>query len=74
MVQKCRDTPTHDKGLRLYQSTAYAVSGDSVRLQPKSRGCTILHTALHVQGRVTTDYLQQPQDCTSLQTGGQRAE
>ena len=57
-----------------YQSTAGAVSGDCTRLQPKSRDCTILHIILHVQRRVTTNYLQQPQDCTGLQTGGQQAE
>ena len=45
--------------------------GDSARLQPKSRDRTILHTVLHVQRRITTDYLQQPQDCSSLQTRGQ---
>ena len=63
----CRSagTPLH----MIYQSTAGAVSGDSARLQSKSRGCTILHTVLHVQRRITTDYLQQPQDCSSLQTG-----
>ena len=64
----CRSarTPLHMiRGPRLCQSTADVVSGDSTRLQPKSRDCTILHTILHVQGRVTTDYLQQPQDCTS---------
>ena len=45
------------------------MSGDSARLQPKSRDCTVLHTIFHVKGRVTTDAMQQPQDCTSLQTG-----
>ena len=68
------DTSTHDRGPRLYQSTANAVSGDSARLQPKSGDCTILHTILYVQRIITTDYLQQPQDCSSLQTGDQQAE
>ena len=39
-------------------------------LSPKSRDCTVLHTIFCVKGRVTTDDMQQPQDCTSLQTGG----
>ena len=70
----CRSarTPLHMIEAQDYTSLQpVKVSGDSTRLQPESRDCTILHTVLHVQRRVTTDYLQQPQDCTSLQTGGQ---
>ena len=33
-MQKYWDTPTHDRGPRLYQSTAGAVLGDSTKLQP----------------------------------------
>ena len=34
----------------------------------------ILHTILHIKGRITTSEMQQPQDCTSLQTGCQQTE
>ena len=57
--------PTHVRYTRLQPST---VSGASTRLQPESRDCKILHTILHVKGRVTTSEVQQPQDCASLQT------
>ena len=64
----CRSSgtpPTHVRGTRLQPST---VSRASARLQPESRDCTILHTILHVKGRVTTSKVQQLQACTSLQT------
>ena len=51
------------------QDYSNPVSGDSARLKPKSRDCTVLHTIFHVKGRVTTDDMHQPQDRTSLQTG-----
>ena len=69
----CRSpgTPLHKLGSQDYTSSQPIQSQrDSARLQPKSRDCTILHTIFHVKGRVATDDLQQPQDCTSLQTGG----
>ena len=67
----CRSTRTpHVRSSRQYQSTAYTVSGDYTSLKPKSRDCTVPHTIFCAKGRVTTDDMQQPQDCTSLQTGG----
>ena len=62
------DTLTHVRGTRLQSST---VSGDYTRLQPECRERTILHTILHVQRGIATGKVQQPQDCTRLQTGCQ---
>ena len=42
------------------------------KTKPGSRDCTVLHTMLFTQVRVTTGEVQQPQDCTSLQTGCQQ--
>ena len=61
-MQKHWDTPTHARGTRLVPST---VSGDYARLLPECRDCTILHTILHIEGRVTTSKMQQPQDYKS---------
>ena len=65
-MQKQWDTPTHVRGTRLQPST---VSGASTRLQPESTDCTILHTILHVKGKVTTSEVQQPQDCAVSRLG-----
>ena len=68
----CRSTgtPLHMLEVQDYSSPQPIVSGDSTRLQPKSRDCTVLHTVFCVKGRVTTNDMQQLQDCTSLRTGG----
>ena len=62
----CRSTGTP---LHILEAQDYnPVSGAFTRLQPESRDCAILHAIFHVQGRATTGKVQQPQDCTNLQT------
>ena len=51
-------------------ATLQPKSRDYTVLHTKSRDYTVLHTIFCVKGRVTTDDMQQPQDCTSLQIGG----
>ena len=69
----CRSTgtPLHMIEAQDYTSLQPVQSQETMQDYNQSLDCTKLHTVLHVQRRITTDYLQQPQDCTSLQTGGQ---
>ena len=69
----CRSTGTPLQRLEAqdYTSSQPIQSQETLQDYNQSlRDCTVLHTVFYVKRRATTDDMQQPQDCTSLQTGG----
>ena len=66
----CRSTGTPLHMLEA-QDYSHPQSQESMQDYNQSQETTILHTILHIKRRVTTSEMQQPQDCTSLQTGCQ---